>query len=332
MQTIPLADTGRQTTRLGFGCGNLMGAMNRRDSLRLLETAYDAGIRHFDVAPRYGYGEAESCLGEFLQHHRGQVTVTTKYGIFPAKKTSLITLGRRIAGPIVKKIPSLKQSLAQAAKATTRNQNRRPTFTAAEAKASLDRSLLALRTDHIDLWLLHEVSAHDLQDDTLLDLLEAEVKNGTLGSFGIGSSAEKIPTLLAERPAYSRILQYEWSILNAVIPFKEPFRIHHRALTNNFHALHTALIKNKSLNQHWSASTNTDLSNPEALANLMLKAALLMNPASILLFSSKNPRHIQVNVELAENPTLERPARQLYNLVQIDRDQLSIPASYTLPK
>ena len=326
MQTIPLADTNRHTTRLGFGCGNLMGAMNRSDSLRLLETAYDAGIRHFDVAPRYGYGEAESCLGEFLQHHRGQVTVTTKYGIFPAKKTSLITLGRRIAGPIVKKIPRLKQSLAQAAKATTRNQDR-PTFTAAEAKASLDRSLLALRTDHIDLWLLHEVSAHDLQDGTLLDLLEAEVKNGTLGSFGIGSSAEKIPTLLAERPAYCRILQYEWSILNAVIPFKEPFRIHHRALTSNFHTLHTALIKNISLNQRWSHATNTDLSNPEALAPLMLKAALVMNPASILLFSSKNPQHIQANVELAADSTLERPARQLYNLVQIDRDQLSIPAS-----
>jgi aryl-alcohol dehydrogenase-like predicted oxidoreductase len=326
MQTIPLAATGRQTTRLGFGCGNLMGAMNRRDSLRLLETAYEAGIRHFDVAPRYGYGEAESCLGEFLQHHRGQVTVTTKYGIFPAKKTSLITLGRRIAGPIIKNIPSLKQSLAQAAKATTRNQER-PTFTAVEAKASLDRSLLALRTDHIDLWLLHEVGAHDLQDDTLLDLLEAEVKNGTIGSFGIGSSAEKIPILLAERPAYCRILQYEWSILNTVIPSNETFRIHHRALTSNFHALHTALIKNKSLNQRWSASTNTDLSNPEALANLMLKAALVMNPASILLFSSKNPQHIQANVELAGNLTLEHPARQLYNLAHTDRDQLSIPAS-----
>ena len=54
MHTIPLANTTRQTTRLGFGCGSLMGATNRRDSLQLLETAYEAGIRHFDVAPMYG--------------------------------------------------------------------------------------------------------------------------------------------------------------------------------------------------------------------------------------------------------------------------------------
>ena len=106
MEQIALGTTGRQTTRLGFGCASIMGATNRRDSLKLLETAYDAGIRHFDVAPMYGYGEAESCLGEFLQRHPGQITITTKYGIPPPKKSSLITLGRRIAGPIVKNLPA----------------------------------------------------------------------------------------------------------------------------------------------------------------------------------------------------------------------------------
>jgi aryl-alcohol dehydrogenase-like predicted oxidoreductase len=327
MQTIPLANTTRQTTRLGFGCGSLMGATNRRDSRKLLEAAYEAGIRHFDVAPMYGYGEGETCLGDLLQHHRGQITVTTKYGIAPPKKSAIIKLGRIIAGPILKQLPSLKQSLAHAAKAATRSPTRsqdRPTFTAAEAKASLDRSLTALRTGHIDLWLLHEATADDLHDDTLLHLLEAEVKNGTIGAFGIGSSADKIPALLARHPAYCRTLQYEWSILDSQIPDtpSAPFRIHHRALTNNFRALHTALIKNPPLCRRWSASTNTDLSHPEALAHLMLKASLIMNPTSIVLFSSKNPAHIQANVEVVDNTNLELPARQLYNLVQSERDQL----------
>jgi D-threo-aldose 1-dehydrogenase len=321
MQTIPLADTNRQTTRLGFGCGSLMGATNRRDSLKLLETAYEAGIRHFDVAPMYGYGEAENCLGEFLQNHRGQITVTTKYGIAPPKKSAIIKLGRSIAGPILKQLPSLKQSLAQAANAATRNPER-PSFTAAQSKASLDRSLLALRTDHIDLWLLHEATAPDLQDDTLLSLLEDEVKKGTIGAFGIGSSADKIPALLAEHPAYCRTLQDEWSVLDAPIQFSEPFRIHHRALTNNFRSLHAALIKNQPVCQRWSASTNTDLTNVETLAHLMLKASLVMNPASIILFSSKNPAHIHANVRTAADTTLELPARQLYNLVRTECDQL----------
>ena len=56
----------------------------------------------------------------------------------------------------------------------------------------------------------------------------------------------------------------------------------------------------------------------------MLKASLAMNPASIVLFSSKNPKHIQVNVRTAADRTLETPARQLYDLVQAERDQLAI--------
>jgi aryl-alcohol dehydrogenase-like predicted oxidoreductase len=327
MQTIPLADTNRQTTRLGFGCGSLMGATNRRDSLKLLEIAYDAGIRHFDVAPMYGYGEAEACLGEFLQHHPGQITVTTKYGIAPPKKSAAIKLGRSIAGPILRQLPSLKPRLAQVASAATRSRTpgqTRPSFTAARAKASLDRSRLALRTGHIDLLLLHEATPADLQDATLLDLLEAEMKKGTIGAFGIGSSANKIPALLATHPAYCRTLQYEWSVLDSPISDSAPFRIHHGALTKNFHAIHQSIINKKSLSQQWSEATNTDLTHAETLAHLMLKASLLMNPTSIILFSSKNPAHILANTQTAADTSLERPARQLYNLVQSEGDQLLI--------
>ena len=55
MEQIRLASSGRETTRLGYGCSSIMGALGRRQSLRLLEAAYDTGIRHFDVAPMYGY-------------------------------------------------------------------------------------------------------------------------------------------------------------------------------------------------------------------------------------------------------------------------------------
>jgi aryl-alcohol dehydrogenase-like predicted oxidoreductase len=325
MELIALGTSGRNTTRLGFGCSNLMGATGRRESLKLLEAAYDAGIRHFDVARRYGYGEAESCLGDFLQHHRDEVTVTTKYGTLPPPKSTLIALGRSIAGPIVRRLPSLKQRLAQKANAATRNP-KRPTFTAAQARASLERSLTALRTDHIDLWLLHEASASDLQDDNLLRLLEDLVQQGTIGAFGIGSGAEKVPALLAQRPAYCRTLQYEWSVLDKPVTATEAFRIHHRALTGNFRELYAALSDNKLLRHRWSALTNTDLGNPEALANLMLKASLVMNPTSIILFSSKNPGHIRANVQTAADSSLEVPARQLYDLVQSERDQL-LPAN-----
>ena len=57
----------------------------------------------------------------------------------------------------------------------------------------------------------------------------------------------------------------------------------------------------------------------------MLKASLAMNPSSIVLFSSKIPAHIHANVHTAEDSSLEIPARQLYNLVQAEHDQLLAP-------
>jgi hypothetical protein len=56
----------------------------------------------------------------------------------------------------------------------------------------------------------------------------------------------------------------------------------------------------------------------------MLKAALIINPASIILFSSKSPAHIHANVRTAADTAVELPARKLYNLVQSERDQLLI--------
>ncbi|MDW5266591.1 MAG: aldo/keto reductase [Edaphobacter sp.] len=321
MDRIALGSSGRQTTRLGFGSSSLMGAMGRRDSLAMLESAFDAGIRHFDVAPMYGYGEAEGCLGEFLQRHPGDVTVATKYGIPPAKNSSLMGTARGVVRPLLKRLPGLKQRLVGVARTTTRK-GEKASFTAAQAKASLDRSLAALRCSRIDVWLLHEVEAADLQDDGLLRLLEDEILRGTIGTFGVGSESGKIGELLNARPAYCRVLQYEWSVLDAPVPAGAPFRIHHRSLTQNFRSLHERLTKKTAICRRWSEQIGIDLSERELLANLMLKAALVMNPASVILFSSKDSRHIQENVRVAGDASIEAPARKLYELIQTERDQL----------
>ena len=327
METIALANTGRSTTRLGFGGSSIMGALGRKDSLCMLEAAFQAGIRHFDTAPMYGYGEAEACLGDFLRRHPGQCTITTKYGIPPAPGSPHKRLARAIARPILKTFPSLKQRLAgisaaPAVAGTHAPEEHQSAFTAAEGKASLDRSLAALKTDRIDVWLLHEVTADQLEDDDLLRLLEDSVKAGTIGTFGVGSGGDKIPDLLARVPQYCPTVQFEWSVLDPVPSTPGTFRIHHRALTDNFRSLHAALLADPTRTQRWSETTGKDLGNPEILASLMLRAALDQNPESITLFSSKNPHHIDRNVAVTSEAALAEAAARLYHLVQAERSSL----------
>jgi aryl-alcohol dehydrogenase-like predicted oxidoreductase len=315
MQTVQVGTTGRTTTQFGYGCSSLMGAMSRAESLAILEAAFDAGIRHFDVAPMYGYGQAEGILGEFLARHPGQITVTTKYGIPPAKRQGLIGLARSVARPVVRAMPGLKRGLTTAA-AKTIGAGPRASFTAAEAQASLERSLRELRTDCIDIWLLHDATLPDLHDEALLRLMQDAVVSGKIGTFGLGSDRAAIDEVAAAHPEYLPVVQFGWSVLDRPVPATQSFRIHHRALTETFRVLHRQLVVDKARSTGWSGLVGCDLADPQVLSAVMLKAALLENPNGIVLFSSKRPEHIRRNVAVAGNATLESPARRLYALVQ----------------
>ena len=290
-----------------------MGALGRSQSLRLLEAAYDAGIRHFDVAPMYGYGEAESCLGELRARHT-DITITTKYGIAPPKRGGILRTARRIAGPVLQRVPALKRRLIRAASAAAPAEKSR--FSADEARPSLESSLRLLHTSFIDIWLLHEAEAPDLTDDSLLNFLHEAVAQKKIGAFGVGSDSAKLPALLRERPAYCQVVQHDWSMLDPLEPQDGAFHIHHRALTDRLQTLHANLSADSKRCLRWSEATGHNLARRETLAALMLKAALVLHPSTIVLVSSKNPAHIKENVRIAEDASLEQPARRLYELVQ----------------
>jgi D-threo-aldose 1-dehydrogenase len=325
MQTIRLGSSGRETTRLGFGCSSVMGSMNRRESLAMLEAAFDAGLRHFDVAPMYGYGQAEECVGEFLARHAGAVTVTTKYGIPPEETKSLKAVVRGLARPVLKLLPGVKKRL-QGAVAAASAPTPKIEYTGEKAKASLENSLRALRVERIDVWLLHEAEASDLTDDALLRVMEDAVTAGKVGTFGVGSEAKKIPALLAERPEYCHVTQYEWSVMDAMVAPGESFRIHHRALTENFRALHEALTADAARCRRWSDYCGADVGDAAVLAKLMLKASLVCNPESVILFSSKQPKNIASNAALVDDASLDDAALKLYSLVRAEAVEAEVAA------
>ena len=73
---------------LGFGTwglgGDAYGSIAETKALRLLETAYDYGIRIFDTSPSYGAGRAEAILGVFQKKY-SDIQIFTKVGMLPHK-------------------------------------------------------------------------------------------------------------------------------------------------------------------------------------------------------------------------------------------------------
>jgi D-threo-aldose 1-dehydrogenase len=83
-ERVPLGRTRLSVTRLGLGSaplGGLFQAVDDAEAVRVVERAWDAGIRFFDTAPLYGHGLAETRLGTVLKHKpRDEFIFASKVG------------------------------------------------------------------------------------------------------------------------------------------------------------------------------------------------------------------------------------------------------------
>jgi len=65
-ERMPVGRTDLSVTRVGFGSapiGGLYSAVSDAEGEAVVRHAWEIGVRYFDVAPMYGFGEAETRLG-----------------------------------------------------------------------------------------------------------------------------------------------------------------------------------------------------------------------------------------------------------------------------
>ena len=319
--------TGRRTTRLGFGCA-FPRSVSKNDAARYLDAAFDAGIRHFDVAPAYGDGAAEEYLGDFLKRHSGGITVTTKYGILPtAMRPFHVRVARTVLTPVLltlRRVPAIASRLSTLASAM--NISSKAAFCAAEAKISLERSLQELQLDTVDMFLMHEPSVADLGDD-LLTFLSDCVASRRIGAFGIGGDASRAPDLYRKRRPFCDVMQFDWTVFSPEFDFPGSFRIHYWVFSRRLRDVHRALMDRPDICRRWSAETDLNLAEVRTLTDVMLKAALTRHRDSIVLFTSSKPNNIIRNVAVAEDTKLEKHALRFCELIKHESADLWVARS-----
>ena len=196
-----------RTSVLGFGCGSVLGRVGRRDSLRAMNVAWDAGVTLFDTARSYGYGEAEGLLGEFLQAKRERATVVTKFGILPAKPAAW----KRLAKPIVRGALSLLPQARGLVRRGIAGEMSQGHFDVATLRASLEESLRQLRTDYVDVLLMHLPPVSAFQQQNLMAELETVVREGKVRRVGV--STDEVVTL-HEMPDSLTVAQFPYPVLS----------------------------------------------------------------------------------------------------------------------
>jgi aryl-alcohol dehydrogenase-like predicted oxidoreductase len=147
-----------KVSAIGLGCMNICHAYGApippEQAERLLLTALDLGVTHFDTAALYGFGASETVVGKALSKHRSQFTLASKCGM----------QGVDVAGDgkLVRVIDGRPETL----------------------RATCEAALKRLKTDVIDLYYLHRWDKQVPVEDSVGALSDL-VRAGKIQTIGL---------------------------------------------------------------------------------------------------------------------------------------------------
>ena len=325
MRDVLIPVIARRIPVLGFGCSALTGT-SRKNADRLLHAAFDSGIRHFDVARYYGYGESERILGAFLKSRRSEVTITTKFGIQPPKRASALGMAVRAGRRVLRLLPSARKLVqTRAAGLVTSG-----AFSVEDARNSLETSLRELGTDRVDFYLLHDYAVDDRPADDLVEFLEGAVKVGKIRSFGIGTGIDNVLRALQSQPKLCDVVQFENNVLRRNIErlpvglAADRLVVTHGAVGHCHRVVSSFLSVHADKTKEWSKKIGADCSQSFTISGLLLNYAVDANPVGLVLFSSMKPDTIARNAKAVFDPKFS--AAQLAVFAQLVRSELATPA------
>lgn len=195
MKSRKLGKTGIEVSEIAFGGVEIgipygIGVKGHEDMLTrdqavdLLHEALDKGINFYDTA--HYYGESESIMGEAFHDRRDKVVLSTKCKHF------------RDNGGAILPYTALKKTI----------------------EGSLEESLTHLRTDYVDLFMLHQGDLEILNNDDVREIFTSLKSSGKVRSIGASTYA-------AEET--KKAIEKGWEVIQC------PFNLMDQRQEENFH-------------------------------------------------------------------------------------------------
>lgn len=187
MRYKKLGNTGLDVSCVALGTwaigGKNWGEVNDDQSIKAIHKMLDLGVNFVDCAPTYGMGHAEEILGEALKGRREDVVLLTKCGIrWPDEAHKDFSKG------------SIKDS------------------SRASLMKQIDQSLMRLKTDYIDVYLIHWPDVNTPIEETV-DALNDMKKAGKIRYTGVSNFEEPLLGKIHELGGLD-VLQFPYSMVN----------------------------------------------------------------------------------------------------------------------
>jgi D-threo-aldose 1-dehydrogenase len=183
LERVRLGRTDVRVTRLGFGTaeiGGLYRPVSDEDAVAMVDHAWARGIRYFDTAPLYGYGNAERRLGLALADRpRDDFVVSTKVGRLLVPRDAVPA-----GADIDRQAFDGREDAFYAGAPPVR-----PVFdySADGVRRSVEESLVRLGLERIDILYIHDPDDHWEQAiGGAYPALQRLREQGTVGAIGVG--------------------------------------------------------------------------------------------------------------------------------------------------
>lgn len=148
MKNLIIGDTNLEVSEIGLGCMRITELQDKKEVRNLIDTAMDQGIDFFDHADIYDGGHAEEVFGEMVEPAmRQNMIIQSKCGIIPGKAYD---------------------------------------FSKEHILRSVEESLKRLRTDYLDILLLHRPDTL-MEPEEVAEAFELLEKSGKVRYFGVSN-------------------------------------------------------------------------------------------------------------------------------------------------
>ncbi|MFC0600905.1 aldo/keto reductase [Streptomyces palmae] len=182
LATVALGTGGPRVGSQGLGCmgmAHAYGPTDEKEARATLEYALELGVTLFDTADVYGFGRNEEFLAPFVQAHRDELVLATKFGIV-----------RREDDPSYQEIRNDRAYIRQC----------------------VENSLRRLGVDHVDLYYMHRRDLDVPIEETVGAMAEL-VTEGKVAHLGLSEvSGGELRAAQAVHPIAA--VQSEWSLFS----------------------------------------------------------------------------------------------------------------------
>ncbi len=282
----------------GIGAEDKSSLMPETDAINLLKNAFENGINFFDTAR--AYGRSEYLLGQAFANRRNDVIISSKTIHLKNKEGN---------------IPSAKQI-----KKLINN--------------SLDKSLSALQSDYIDIYMLHDSDIEIFTNTAVIETLIEIKHSGKVRAIGVSTYTTEQTRKVIETGIYD-VIQLPYNLMDQ--RQRELFPLAYRKgiglvvrsvlfkgiLTEKGNQLHPAL---KPVEEHRKVYEKLLCNEAPTLAQLATKFVLSHKEVSSVLIGIDKPEYLQEALQVVDGNYLdEQTLAQAQKLAYPDPEFLDLP-------